>query len=832
MFRNYVATALRNLLRNRLYAVINIVGLTVGFAAALLIALFVRDEFSYDKWLPNAANIYMLTSELPQAGQPSVRSNYIPAEIAPALKLDFPGIDKAVRLLRGNAADLRHLDGEFRPQLFHIADPGFFDVIQFPVLAGDLKTALDAPDSVVITLSAARKYFGKDAPIGEMLERRFNPTNVTAMMKVTAVIQDLPSNTQFNTEVIFSTRALSTAPPPAGQWASSFVTYFTLKPGTSIDEISHGLPDFVARHFAGAVFNSTPVGPTPLSTLLMTGQHLGPGSDGLNPRGDRDTIAAIAAIGVLILFTAAVNFVNLTTARATQRAVEVGVRKTTGAAKLDLMIQFLGESLLTVAFGMMSAMVTVNLTLPAFNGYLTDRLSLNMTSDAYAKRMIAFDFWADPVLLAGIVGIVIFVGVAAGAYPAFVLSRFHPKAVLKSGSVKAGALGHLRGALVILQFAILIGLVLSALTMYRQMDYALRRGTNLDTARVMSLRGACAPAMQDTVRALPGVEGAGCTGSVTIGPVVGQTQWPLAAPNGVQLSAYDSMVDVGTLEFFGIKPIAGRLFADSFPGDRTPDRVVRFAGQLPPPPGRSTFSVVVNEALARGLSPGNPAAAVGMTMGWRNDEIQVVGVVPDFTTDPIHLTTTPTFYYLLTNAFMPQGTLHVRLRPGADESATLAAIDKTWKEFVTPGAHVRYSVDEWMQFLNAGLIRRMQAFAVFAAIAVFVGVLGLFGLAAFTAERCTKEIGIRKTMGATRIDILRLLLSQFAKPVLWANLIAWPTAYVFMRRWLEGFAYHIDLSPWMFLAASALALVIAIATVIGHALLVARAQPVTALRYE
>jgi putative ABC transport system permease protein len=400
MFRNYLNAALRNLVRNRVYAGINIVGLAVGFAAALFIALFVRDELSYDKWLPGAAAVTMLSSKLTVPNQEPLRTNLIPEEIAPPMKLDFPGIDKIVRLQPARYS-LRHGDVELSDQLVYFADPDFFSVIQLPAVAGDLKTALDEPDSVVLTLSAARRYFGKDQPIGELLEReRANPA------KVTAVLKDLPSNTQFNTDIIFSARSqLSTATrkeknPPRG-WGVGSYTYFTMKPGSSAEDVAKGLTSLIARHKADAI---SFVGPSPLFTLPMTGQHLQSGIQGgtfntLNPAGDPETIKTFVIVGVLLVFIAAINFINLSTARASRRALEVGMRKVVGAEPRDLVVQFIGESLLYVVFGMILAMMIVGLAMPAFNGYL--------------KRSISFDFWADPLLLGGIVATTLIVGIAA-----------------------------------------------------------------------------------------------------------------------------------------------------------------------------------------------------------------------------------------------------------------------------------------------------------------------------------------------------------------------------------------------------------------------------------
>lgn len=824
MWRNYVNAALRNLVRNKVYAGLNIVGLAVGFSAVLLIALFVRDELSYDKWLPGSERTYILGERLAIPGQAPLVEFVTPQELKAPMLLDYPGIENIVRL-EPSAIALRNGDIETADEKIFWADPDFFKVIKLEGIAGDLNQALAEPNSVVISRKIARKYFGRDTPIGETLEfdRRLS-------MKVTAVIEDLPSNTQFNTEVIASALtkdesgiARKDANPArfAQGWNVGAYTYVTLRPGTAIEDIGKQLPDFILKH-KSAVINF--VGKTPLFFKPMSDVHLqedlrGGNFYSLSAAGSRATIASLSVIGALILLVASINFVNLTTARASRRSLEVGMRKVVGAEPGDLVRQFIGESLLYTAFGMIVAMALVSLAMPAFNAYL--------------NRTMVFDFWADPALLAGIVVVVAFVGVLAGAYPAFVLSSFRPKAVLKSGKINSSGIGLLRNVLVIVQFAIMIGLILMTFVVYRQTSFAMNQGVRLDTAGMHVLRRGCTQAAQNAITALPGVAGTACSG----GPVLnqGKNAASITLKDATPLTIDLASIDFGFFELYGIQPIAGRSFQRDHVGDQQPAQPKVEPGQMPPPPPGFTWPMIVNEALARKISPGNPAAAVGQVVGTQfgpnKGESEIIGVVPDFALDVSNQVVPTTVYILVPAGENPNLLMSVKLKAG-DETATLAAIDKTWKEVGPARPISRYAMTQYLAELNAPFMRQAEIFAAFAVVAVFIAALGLFGLSAFTAERRTKEIGLRKSLGADRAPIVRLLVWQFTKPVLWANLIAWPVGFYLVNRWLNGLAYHIDIEFWLFLAASLIALAIAWATILGYSVKVSGEKPSRALRYE
>jgi len=801
MFRNYLAAALRNLVRNRLYAGINIVGLAIGFAAAMFIILFARDEFSYDKWLPDHERTYLVSSsEVYSSLKPRLEAALF--STADLLKQDFPEIEATTRLVPadGGSNNIRHGNIEFAEKVWW-AEPNLFDLLKLPSIAGDLTTALQAPDGVVLSRSMARKYFGRDNPVGEVLEfdRKF-------LMRVTGVMEDLPSNTHLDLTIIAS--AVSAKAPRqfhnAVPYTPFALTYVRLAEEASIAALRQNLPNFTARHAQFRDGNSFWV----LAFTSLADIHLSAGAAGImKDRGTASTAYGALVIAVLILTIASVNFVNLTTARAKQRAVEIGVRKSSGALRRHLIAQFVLESVVYATVGMIAAALAVNVLLSPFNAYL--------------QRKIAIDHIADPVLLAFMAFVV---GAFAGAYPAFALSRLAPAGVLKGKVAISG--GYTRPILVTVQFAILIVLALVAVTIYRQSDYGMHESLRFETAQVLLVNRACNTPFSAKVGTLGGVIGSACSSNSIVGrggPAI------ISGPGEMALSPDRLVIDYEYFDLYGLKPIAGRLFLRDRAGDAVPEGASR--------PGTPDV-VIVNETLSRLLGFAVPEDALGRSVTWQPSRFklvipqsgtsEIVGVAPNFgrggPRDPIE----PQMYWIDPAA---HSTLNLKLA-GDQVPETLVAIDELWKELGAARPISRIFLNDQIETLYRDISRLSQLVAAFAGVAVFVACLGLFGLAASEAVQRTKEIGVRKALGASKVDILGLMLWQFSRPVLWASLVAWPVAYFIMNRWLESFADRVDIGLWTFPAASALTLLIAIATVAGHAILVARAQPVTALRYE
>lgn len=809
MFRNYLAAALRNLVRNRLYAGINIAGLAVGFAAALLIALFVRDEFSYDQWIPGQERIYRVSDFQTFPSAPPYPEDATLGHAAGWFKADFPEVEAAARLgfsQTETKVSVRVGEREINVEHFYWGDRNVFELLALPVSAGGLRKALNQPDGIVITESLARRLFSRDAPIGEIIQ-----VNREHNLTVTAVLKDLPTNTHLAIDAVasglasYSDLAKADAETNPNRSGSAF-TYIRLAPGASVEKLQAAMPEFIDRH--NPIGNGAPgMGIKKTSDRLhfvilpVSAIHLHPaGWHAMKPGGSRETIYAILAVGLLIVLIAGSNFVNLATARASRRASEVGVRKVSGATKRHLMVQFLGESILLVGLAAGIAVVGVL----SFIDHASDILGW-VPSESLSPAL-------GGVLLASVVAI----GLLAGLYPAFVLSAFRPAAVLKSAVRTSPGSRALKSTLVIFQFASLICLVFATITIYRQTHFATVEGLRFEQDPVLLIdTPTCPRTLREQIRNLPGVKAAACSGSMRAGQERGVVVH-LADGSPVGLSAHS--LEPGALELYGFSPKSGRFFSDAGMTDSE---------------GASSFgkSIVINEAAVRRLGYGSTDRALGQRP-FGEEGPEVIGVAPNFTMGSIREEIKPAVFFMGSLQNQPFDTLNIRLS-GRDIPETLNAIDTLWRRFGDkPGPMSSRFYDQYVQTLYSDVLRQGELFGAFAATALVLALLGLFGLAAYTAEQKTKEIGIRKAMGASRSDVLRLLLLQFIQPVLLANIIAWPTAYFIMRRWLEGFAYHIELEPWMFLAASALAVTIATLTVIGHALLAARAQPMTALRYE
>jgi putative ABC transport system permease protein len=822
MFRNYLAAALRNLSRNRLYAGVTIFGLTVAFASAILIGLYLRHELSYDRFIPGHERTYLIRQTIRPRGKPLFRLDDSSAPLAADLKLQIPQVEYAARMASsGFPPTVRRGDVAISERGFIWADPDFLKAVPLPAIAGNARTALEAPDALVLTRAAARKYFGQDRPIGGRLLVDNDP------MRVAAVIEDLPSSSNITGEVFGSALApgsILRRLDKAGYSANSNYTYVRLKAGASAAAAQRAVDDFVTRRLLpiqyarnpDQAFDSYTVRLLPLSLW-----HLDPADGGdMKPGADVKVLAGIGVIGVLIVLVAAINFVTLMTARASRRAVEVGVRKALGAGRRDLIAQFMGEALIYVVVALVLAVALAELLLPAVNAAL--------------QRKIAFDYLSSPALAGTMLGVALVTGLLAGVYPALVLSSFRPASVLKGGPVSTGGGLGVREALVVAQFAVLVTLVLSTATIFRQTAFALRDATRTDKDGVLMLFAApCTDTLRDAIRAVPGVRQAACSSPAAV--ELSHSNDMVQANGRYHMLSY-APIDFGFLEVYGVKPVAGRLFREDRPGDDGAK-----LGETPPP-------ILVNEAAVLELGYRSPQAAVGRPVTWhfiphlsinaldapdppyRSSEI--VGVIPDISFGSVRQKVTPAFYYVGPKTDMLSSVaLSIKL-PESHRAETIQEIDRVWTRVSQGQPLQQYSADQFLLRLYIDNVIQGGFIAVCALIAISIACLGLFALSAFTAERRTKEIGVRKAMGASSADILKLLLWQFTKPVLWANLIAWPVAFLLLRWWLSGFAYHVEVAPWTFAAAGLAALLIAWSTVFAHALNVARAKPVSALRYE
>ena len=832
MWRNYLIVGLRALAKNRVYAAINIVGLAVGIAACLLILSYVRYEFSYDAWLPNSENTYQLQTiylPSPQGGLAGdSQATAVAAEAA--LKKDFPQLADVVWLSSQNPVFLQN-GQPTTPGKAYITDGEFFDVVRVPFVRGNPATALADPHSMVMSETEARNQFGGDNPIGKTITVASG--DIRTDYRVTGVFEDLPKNSSFDMTVVMRVDPVEyfrTTPGVVTSWTwQTGAVYFRTRPGTDPATIQSQLPAWEKRNIPDDPASSPKTNPgdyTDFRVVNVRDIHLSKAPGQGRPLGDRQSTITFGIVALLILAMACMNFTNLATARASQRAREVALRKVLGANRRQLILQFLSESLVVSLIAMLIALAIAELAIRPLNVFLDADMALR--------------YFGSGGIILPLIALTAIVGLAGGLYPAIYLSRFEPARILKANKSAADAegSGRLRNLLVVSQFAVSIGLIVCTAVIYAQTAYARSIDAGYNRDGLLQVAGIGRPQIQSQiptfvqeVRKLPGVADAALVG---LGIATGNnstTDVNVPGAQPVTLGIYAA--DTHSFATLGMKLLAGRNFSESIAMDDSttpspPDPAVEKAFVA-----RGT-NVILSEQAAERLGFKTPQAAIGKTvqLTMASPELgainaTVIGVVSDVRYRSVRDPIQPIVYYYQTTGFS-----RLLVRTTGDAAAVNARVEALWKRLVPEAPYqARFASDIVNDLYNADE-KRAQLFGMFAILAVVIGCLGLFGLAAFTAERRTKEIGIRKAMGAGNAQIVALLLWQFAQPVLWANVIAWPVAWWLMRRWLSSFAYHIDLHWWVFAVASLGALLIALATVAGQAFLTARAKPVLALRTE
>ncbi len=829
MLQNYVITGLRGLTRNRVFTGINILGLAIGMAACILLLLFVRYETSYDEWLPDHEDAYQIQTTFNGKNTGRAKTSQLSAYVvARSMAKDFPQIEKFAYVAAGNPVIMQ--DGIASTGSVTMADPELLEIIKLPLARGDARTALRGANSLLLSQTeAARRYPGID-PVGKTLT--IINGGVAIDYIVTGILRDVPKNSHLAVTMLVPFSRLPYAERPGFftryGWNSG-VNYVRLRRGADVAAINSAMQAWEKRNVPKEAVGDAVVSEgddVDWQLVPVADIHLGKGVDGARPNNDPENIATFALVAFLILAMACINFTNLATARAGQRAREVALRKVMGASRRQLVTQFLGESLVVAALAMIVALAITELSLPALSAFLNADLSLHY-------------FGAEGILLPVIL-LVGLVGLAAGIYPAFVLARFDPAPVLKSNRSGLDAKGGgLRNALVVGQFAVSIGLVICTAVVTAQTIYARSADPGYSRAGLLQVTGigrkqiaGVADQIVVAVGNIPGVEAVGRTSiAVNTDSSINTSVRIEGNPVPINLGSYN--IDPGFFAAMGLKPLAGRLLDTSHPRDNS---------RLPPNDdaaeaafaARGTNTVISLEAV-RKLGFKTPADAIGhvIRVGLTDDKyglspVTIVGVVGDLRLrslrDPYDAIM---FYY--DNSYLSE--MMVRMKAG-EAGAISKQVETVWKQYAAQVPFQAQFTDDIVREQYDADEARATIFAAFAVLAIIVACLGLYGLAAFTAERRTREIGIRKVLGARDRDIVQLLVWQFSRPVLIANLIAWPVAWWLMRGWLDGFDARIDLGPQWFIGAGVLAAAIAAATIIGHALKVARSSPAAALRYE
>ena len=833
MWRNYLTIGVRSLIKNRTYAVINIVGLAVGLAACLMLLLYVRHETSYDRWLPDSQDVYQLQAHGsdPETGEQYLMqmSQYVAGT---ALQRGFPQVEARTYVMHlgpvvrrnGQAVAVEDVLG---------ADGHFLDVVPLPLVRGDPARALQRPNDLILSESEAERQFGTTDVVGRTLT--FANDEATEVHRVTGVFRDIPANSHMKANMIIRfdpVTMFATFPEFTTSWGQmSGWTYVRLRPGTDPEAIHAQMPAWEQRNIAPDPRSGDHAGEDQDWRLIpLTDIHLGIAQRAsMTPGNDRRTIATYGIVALLILAMACVNFVNLATARASQRAREVALRKVLGANRRQLVAQFLGESILLAGISMLIALAVIEVAMPFLAGFLGAEIEVRY-------------FGADGLILP-VIALVLIVGAVGGLYPALYLSRFQPAAVLRANqsSAEPSGTGRLRSVLVVAQFAVSIGLIICTAVVYSQTVHARSVDPGFQREGIIQIDNAgpqVGNQAEAIARQIERVEGVRSVARTAIGiSTRSNMSRDVFLPGRAEpVNVGNYAVDANFFETMGIELVAGRLLDAERPMDR-------MSVPLEPDPAAEQAlvqrggNVVVNELAARRLGFANPADAVGkqmrVTLFPFNPEaglptVTVVGVVKDTRFRSIRTPIDPIMYRVGSD----YQHYYVVRYDSADPAGVRQRIGALWQRLLPDVPFEGEFSEDIVAELYEAEQARAQVFAGFALLAIVVACLGLFGLAAFTAERRTKEIGIRKVLGARSRDIVRLLAWQFSKPVIVANLIAWPVAWWAMRDWLSDFDTRIDLGPAPFVLAAAVALAIAIGTIAGHALRVSRANPIHALRYE
>jgi putative ABC transport system permease protein len=830
VWRNYWTVAIRALAKNRTYSVINIAGLAIGMAACIMILLYIRYEESYDSWVPNVENTYQLQAWYPHPkdSEPAFlqMSSY---STKGAILKDFPQVQSAVYALGSDPVFMK--EGQASPtKNYLIADDDFLKTVSLPLVAG---TSLPAAQTAVITQTEARNRFGTD----QVVERTMSliSKGVTRDFKITGVLKDLPKNSSLKINAIVRmdfNSFFAQEPNFLTCWScQSGWVWLKLRPGTDVRQMQAQEPAWEKRNIP-----DQPNGNIRWNAgddedwhfVNLRDVHLGKAQGGsMTPGNDERTIATFAIIALLILGMAVVNFTNLATARASQRAREVALRKVLGATRRQLIVQFVAESILISAVAMLLALALVELLVRPFAAFLDADLSLKYVGHGG--------------VLLPVVALALIVGVVSGLYPAFFLSRFQPAQVLKANrsAAETPGSGRLRTALVVLQFAVSIGLIVCTAVIYGQTVYArtvdpgykrdhILQVTDLNRYQLLSK----AQMIEEQMKRIPGVVAVGLT-DIGVATDNNNTTGLIPPGSNQSVSIGEYNVDTGFFDAMGLKLIAGRWFDPNrptddmtlnFPVDKSQERALAQRG----------VNVVMNEYAIRKLGFKSPQDALGKVVrselfepGTGMVNITIIGVVADSRFRSVRTPIDPIMFQ-----GVKTGPGWMVIRYNGDPATVEAAVERQWKQITNDVPFQAKFSEDVMRELYKAEDARARIFAAFSLLAVIIGCLGLFGLAAFTAQRRTKEIGIRKVLGARTRDIVRLLVWQFSRPVILANIIAWPIAWWLMRDWLNTFDQRIPLTPVPFIVAAAIALGIAVATVVGHAVKVARANPIHALRYE
>ncbi len=803
MLKNYLKVAIRNIIKHKGFSAINIVGLAIGIACSVLIWIFVAHELSYDKFHEKADRIYRLAVRA-SVGDTKIKQTYSSSATFKKLLEDFPEIETGIKFLKlRNTPVVLGEKTFFESRLFAV-DSTFFDIFTFPLIQGNPKTALSDPNKIVISKDTAIRYFGSTDAIGKILRADFSFGPGSIDFEISGVSENVPENSHFHYDLLASSTTFPTYINDPGWTSNSFITYVVLKEGTSKEWFNEQLKEFTRRHMGGERFDAWVAKGNFWEYFIqpMTQIHLTSDLNGeFEANGNKTYVFIFSVISIIILLIACINFMNLSTAKSSLRAKEVGMRKVVGSGRSRLIIQFLSESVVLSFVALTIGIGIVILLLPLYQNLI--------------GRQLELPFFGNYIVIPLLLGLGLMVGIISGSYPAFFLSSFKPIRALKGNKTIGKSASWMRNILVIFQFTISIFLIIGTLAVHQQLKFFQNNKLGFDKEQVLVIQNPGAlgnnvvPFKEDLRK------------QSRIVNVSGSNTLPGRSFSNIGFGAEGidenftlnlCICDHDFCDTLKLEMAKGRFFSRDFVSD--------------------SHAAIINEKAAELLGWDDPIGKKINNWAENRGNFTIIGVIKDYHYESLHQEIRPQALFL-SGGYYTYTESYISVRLDTENiSGTMGYIEKAWKNFTSNKPYEYSFLDDDFDRLYMNENQTRKLFSIFSFLAIFIACLGLFGLASFIADRKTKEIGIRKVLGASVPGIVKILNTSFVKWVLIANLIAWPIAWYVMNRWLQNFAYRIGLSWWMFVLAAVLALFIALVTVSIQTVKAALKNPIDSLRYE
>lgn len=802
MIKNYFKIAIRNIIKHKSFSFINIIGLAIGIACSILILLFVTNELSYDKFHEKADRIYRIAVRA-SIGDTKINQTYSSSITFQKLLEDFPEIENGIKFLRLGRVPIILDKKTFYESRFYAVDSTFYDVFTIPLIQGNPKTVLSNPNTMVVSKNTAIKYFGNTDAVGKVLTADFGPEG-SIDFKITGVSENVPNNSHFHYDLLVSSASFPTYINDPGWSSNNFISYVVLKKGTSKEGVEEKLKEFTRKYMGGERFDKWVAQGNFWEYYLqpVTKIHLNSDLNGeFEANGNETYVYIFSVISIIILLIACINFMNLSIAKSSLRAKEVGLRKVVGSSRNKLMCQFLSESVLLSYISLALGIVIVEILLPLYRNLIGRQLDIH--------------YFDNFVVIPSLLALGLIVGIISGSYPAFFLSSFKPITVFKGNLGSSKGSSWLKNVLVVFQFTISIFLIIGTLVVYQQLKFFQNQklGFEKDQVLVVSNPGSLGNNIipfKEALRKFSSVMDV--SGSNTL-PGKGFSNIGFGAEAVDQSFTLNLCVcDYDFLKTLKLKLAQGRFFSRDFVSDSN--------------------AAVLNEKAVELLGWDNPIGKRINNWAQNRGNFVVIGVIKDYHYESLHHKIRPMALFLSGGYYTNvERCISVRLN-SENISGTIKYIENTWNNFAQNMPFEYSFLDEDFDNLYINEKQTRKLFTIFSCLAIFIACLGLFGLVSFIADRKTKEIGIRKVLGASVSGIVTILNKSFIKLVLIANFIAWPAAWYAMNRWLQNFAYRIKLSWWMFVLAALISLMIALITVSSQTVKAALKNPVNSLRYE